>query len=208
MPSDLDIRALLSELGFGDDDAYAEARKALEASKLTTSRKQRIDAAKRSRVEALLSSQFLVTCGDDGCDARAEGRQVLSAASPDQCQVCAGSANRRALDAAVDQTRKAKISRIVVVGGAPAVHETLRRMKPPQWELRIVEGTARRTADQAKGDLRWADLVIVWGATELDHKVSELYTVHRDPRCVTINRRGLAALFDAIAEHTRRHRLA
>jgi len=207
MPSDLDIRALLSELGFGDDDAYAAARRALEEAKLTNSKKQRIDAGKRPRVEALLSSLFLVTCGDEGCEARADGRVLLPAASPDQCHVCAGSANRRSLDAAREQMRKAKLTRLVVVGGAPSVHESLRRMQPPEWDLRIVDGTMRRTADQAKSDLRWADLIIVWGATELDHKVSELYTAHRDPRCVTINRRGLAALFDAITEHTRRHRL-
>lgn len=206
MPTDFDIRALLTGLGFGDDEAYAAARQALEESKLTTSKKQRIDGAKRPRVEALLSSAFLVTCGDEGCDARADGRRLLPAASPDQCQVCGGSSNRRALEAAREQMRKARLTRLVVVGGAPSVHESLRRMKPAEWELRIVEGTARRTADQARGDLRWADLVIVWGATELDHKVSELYTVHRDPRCVTINRRGLAALFDAVTEHTRRHR--
>lgn len=204
MPADLDIAALLTELGFGADESRLAARRALEEAKLTTPRKQRIDAAKRERVEELLSSRFLVTCGDDACDAHAQGREVLPVASPDQCQVCAGSANRRALDAARGFARKAGIERIVVVGGAPSVHEALLRLKPDEWQLRIVPGTVRRTADQAKGDLRWADLVLVWGSTELDHKVSELYTVHRDPRCVTINRRGLAALFDAVGEHARR----
>ena len=32
------------------------------------------------------------------------------------------------------------------------------------------------TSDRAKSDLEWADLVLVWGATELHHKVSGHYT--------------------------------
>lgn len=204
--ADLDIHELLSGLGFAGTEAYAAARQALETARLTNKRKTRIDAAKRSRVEALLAERFLVTCGNDACDAKAAGREVLAAASPEQCAVCAGSANKRTLDTARDLARRAGITHIVVVGGAPGVHEELRRLTPPEWEVRIVVGTVRRTADQAKSDLQWADVVVVWGSTELDHKVSALYTVHRDPRCVLINRRGLSSLFEAVSEHAKRRR--
>lgn len=204
VPTDLDIHELLSELGFAAEEAHAKARDALHAAKLTNPRKTRIDEAKRPQVEALLSERFLVTCGNDACDARAGVREVLSADSPDHCAVCAGSANKRTLDTARELARKAGIAHIVVVGGAPRVHEELRRLTPPEWDVRIVVGTVRRTLDQAKSDMLWADLILVWGSTELDHKVSELYTVHRDPRCVVINRRGLSSLFDAVSEHVKR----
>lgn len=204
MSADFDIQQLLSELGFAADDAYEKARQALETAKLTNRRKKRINESKRPLVEALLTERFLVTCGNDACDARSSGREVIAAAAPEQCAVCAGSANRRTLDTARELARQADIAHIVVVGGAPRVHEELRRLTPPEWTVRIVVGTLRRTAEQARSDMQWADLIIVWGATELDHKVSELYTAHRDPRCVVINRRGLSSLFDAVSEHAKR----
>ena len=38
-------------------------------------------------------------------------------------------------------------------------------------------------------DRRWADLVVVWGATELDHRVSQLY---HGPNVITAAKRGVA----------------
>lgn len=204
MSADLDIDELLSELGFVANEASDKAREALYEANLTNPRKSRISLAKRPAVEALLSERFLVTCGNDACDAASRGREILSVESPDQCSVCSGSANRRTLDTARNRASKVGITRLVVVGGAPGVHTELRRLKPPEWDVRIIDGTLRRTADQAKSDLLWADLVVVWGSTELDHKVSELYTVHRDPHCVHISRRGLSSLFEAISEHATR----
>lgn len=62
---------------------------------------------------------------------------------------------------------------------------------------RAIRG-ARRTAREAGGDLLWVELVVVWGSTELAHKVSNLYTGSGDRRVVTCGRRGVAALGETL----------
>jgi hypothetical protein len=128
----------------------------------------------------------------------------VAAHAQHHCQVCGGSANRRAIQRAAATFARHGVSRIVVVGGSPAVHEELERLKPEAWSLRLVDGTQRRTGDLARTDLRWAQLVLVWGSSELDHKVSALYTGVREPggaAVVTLNRRGIAALLEAAVRH-------
>ena len=64
-------------------------------------------------------------------------------------------------------------------------------------------GTDRRTSDRAKADVDWAQLVLIWGGSELDHKVSMLYTSRSEAKgkTVLIAKRGIAALLTAAAEH-------
>ncbi|MFN7134692.1 MAG: hypothetical protein ACK4N5_21615, partial [Myxococcales bacterium] len=60
---------------------------------------------------------------------------------------------------------------------------------------------------RARADLEWADLVLVWGASELDHKVSRHYTdvpPAAKRKVVQLARRGIAALLGAGAEHLER----
>lgn len=57
-----------------------------------------------------------------------------------------------------------------------------------------------QTGRDAKADLAWADIVVVWDGTELDHKVSRLYTDARDRRVVTCQRRGIAALAATLSQ--------
>ena len=99
-------------------------------------------------------------------------------------------------------TRRAE--RLVVVVGSPATHEQLRELVGTRVDLRVVSGTERRTGNEAKADLAWADLVVIWGSTQLDHKTSRLYTAARDDRVVTCAKRGIAALAATILEFTSR----
>ncbi len=93
----------------------------------------------------------------------------------------------------------------MVVGGSPSVHEELRTLAPADWELRLVVGTERRTADAARADLRWADLVLIWGSSELDHKVSAHYTSSGSlsQNVALVNRRGVAALLERATRFVR-----
>jgi len=68
----------------------------------------------------------------------------------------------------------------------------------------MVDGTERRTGDRARADVEWADLVLVWGASELHHKVSWLYTQVPQPlrhKVVHASRRGIAALLAEAVRH-------
>src|SRR5690606_38461797 len=92
------------------------------------------------------------------------------------CEVCGGSANRAAVDGLVEAFGAAGWSRLCVVGGSPGTRTELESLVAGRIELRLVEGAGtKRTSAHAAADLAWANLVVIWGGTELDHKVSNLY---------------------------------
>lgn len=202
MSQDLEIDALLAELGFRGPAARALARAALEAAGLTRPGKRNLAAAKRQRVEDLLGERFTLACPREHCRsaAAASGREVVVVEGPaaSACEFCGGSTNRSAWERALSAMARRGWRRLVVVGGSPALHTELRALVDGRIELRLIDGTARRTAQDAAHDLAWADRIVVWGATLLDHKVSQLYTDRRSPKVVTVARRGLTALAEAI----------
>jgi hypothetical protein len=199
LSSDLDIDGLLVELGFSSDEGRVLARLALEEEGLTHPRKHRIAEAKRPAIEELLRTRFRLVCARPGCRARDDGRITVDARSED-CSSCGGETNKTELTRAVDALVEHGLVRVVIVGGSPSVHDEITRLVGARLQVRLVPGTDRRSARDAKADLAWAHLVVVWGSTELDHKVSMLYTGARDRRVVVCPRRGVAALAQTLLE--------
>lgn len=210
MLPDHDIDALLAELGFAVPDHVRAARAALEGASLTRPGKRRIAGEKRARVESLLRSRFALACRSPECQAALRaaraGAAILELLDAAGCEHCSGSDNRRSALRFAEACRHRGVRRVVVVGGSPSVHGDLIRLTPPDLELRIVVGTERRTLDRARADVDWAQLVLIWGGSELDHKVSRLYTDHPAARgkLVTVPKRGVAALLAGAAEHLER----
>jgi hypothetical protein len=165
---------------------------------------------KLERAAALLDSQFSLHCASAACAlaARRSGREPLPAATKTLCAHCGGSDNARAAEELVSACARAGIHRLLVVGGSPAVREELNHALGSALELRTVDGTERRTQERARSDLEWADLVLLWGGTELDHKVSTHYA-HPSPalrrKVVHVARRGIAALLGAAVQHLQRN---
>jgi hypothetical protein len=200
--ADLGIDEVLNDLGFVGENARL-ARAALEDAKLTNPRKKRISVAKLEAIKSVLDERFLLLCARASCRAAApaNGRVVLDAARPTACRACSGSANASEIERAIAALTERGLRRIVVVGGSPSTREELEGLVADRLELRLVSGTERRTARDAKADLGWADVVVIWGATELDHKVSKLYTddaSSSSSRVVTCPRRGIAALAETL----------
>ncbi len=209
MSADVEIDAWLADLGYGAGPSRTAARAALEEAELTRAGKARISTQKLHRATAVLQERFSLHCPSPACThaARASGRQPVLAATKASCAQCAGSDNSRAARDLVAACARAGLRRVLVVGGSPSVREELRAALGSALELRCVDGTERRTQERARGDLEWADLVLLWGATELDHKVSAHYA--RPPpaqrgKVVHVARRGIAALLTAAVEHLRR----
>ncbi|HWU90644.1 MAG TPA: hypothetical protein VN253_25435 [Kofleriaceae bacterium] len=193
--ADLAIDDVLEDLGFVGENARL-ARAALEAAGLTNARKKRIAASKLDALQRVLDEQFLLLCSRPSCRASgtARGRVVLDAARATACGVCHGSPNAAEIDRAVQALVDRGLRRIVIVGGSPSTREELRDLVGDRLELRLVSGTVRRTARDAKADLAWADLVAIWGGTELDHTISKHYTDASTGRVVTCPRRGIEAM--------------
>jgi hypothetical protein len=207
--ADKDIDAWLAERGISPVESRTRARAALEAEGLTSPRKVRISEPKLPRAEQILAERFYRVCTAAECQqmARSSGREPLAVEPRGHCEHCGGSNNRRAEVAFLEACSHHGVHRVVVVGGSPAVREELESKLGGRLELRMVDGTERRTASKAQSDLEWGDLVLVWGATELHHKVSSHYTQPGTPhrhKVVHVVRRGVAALLDAGISHLKR----
>lgn len=207
MSADRDIDEWLRELGFGLPEALGKGRAALEAAQLTRPGKKRMSDEKLTRAAEELSRQFFLHCESPACRAVAQqsGRAPLRADRKSACGACSGSDNRRAEASFVDACRERGVRRVVIVGGSPAVRDELAQAVGKALELRMIDGTERRTSDRARADVDWADLVLLWGASELHHKVSWLYTQAPAARnkVVHVAKRGVAALLQAGVEHLR-----
>jgi hypothetical protein len=207
---DVDIEAWLSTEGFDLPEGRTRAREALEAAGLTRAGKARMSAAKEERARSVLDEQLFKHCATPACVAAAarSGRSPVRTAHRTACLSCGGSDNRRAEEALLTACERAGVRRLGIVGGSPSVREELRDALSPRLELRLIDGTERRTLNQARLDLEWADLVLLWGGSELDHRVSTLYTGAAPAlrrKLVHTSKRGIAALLEAALVHLSRH---
>ncbi len=203
-----EIDAFLERQGYHGADAVGAARAALEAAGLTRAGKQRIAATKLDRAIAALRAAAPVSCGNAACNAalaRSTGAaKVAVAARADLCHRCAGSATRRTGGRLVTALAAAGVRRLVVVGGSPNSRDELASLLDGAVDLTLVDGTKRRTREQARNDRSRADLVLIWAPTELEHKVSNLYTAPAGPteraRLLHVGRRGVSALAQDVAD--------
>lgn len=201
------IDDLLGELGLVGALA-PRGRAVLEAAGLTRPGKQRLAESKLAAAREAIDAELARVCAR--CDARIppDGRDRVVVPAP-ACSYCGGSAHARALRELGDACERAGVRRLVVVGGSPSVREELERSAPV--ELRLVDGVQRRKSAEARGDIDWADVVVIAGSSELAHKVSNLYTRDDEARgkLVVASRRGVEAIAEAVVEHlARRGRLA
>ncbi|MBN1210009.1 MAG: hypothetical protein JXB05_34475 [Myxococcaceae bacterium] len=209
MSADRDIDAWLAERGISPPDSRARARAVLEEAKIVNPKKARMSEQKLERAEAVLAERFFRVCTAPACAqaASASGREPLRVEPRTHCESCGGSNNRRAVTDFVEACRHKGVRHVVIVGGSPAVREELEEQLGGQVALRMVDGTERHTSEKARHNVEWADLILVWGATELHHKVSAHYTggppaVSR--KVVLASRRGVAALLEAAITHLKR----
>lgn len=193
MADDIDKRALCNALGFAELSPAIE--QVLQEAGLSTPRKQRISLAKENPVRALLEARFLRVCARGSCQRAAAselaaqpGRQRAAATSAEHCDLCGGSVIHTELQQMADACARAGWTRLCIVGGSPNAHTRLRGELESRLQLRLVDGTRSRSLREARADLAWAHCCVVWGPTQLKHKVSNLYT---GPNCATVKRRGL-----------------
>lgn len=206
MSGDVAIDVWLTERGYGL--SKPKARAALEDAGLTRAGKSRMSDEKLPKAEAALRARFFLHCAGADCvaAAKASGREPMPCDPRSTCERCGGSANKRAAADVLEAFAQAGVKRLVIVGGSPAVREELEQTLGSALQLRMVDGTERRTVDHAKADLAWGDLILLWGASELHHKVSMQYTnlTEHKRKLVRVQTRGVAALLQAAVDHVKR----
>lgn len=194
------IDAMLREMGFDTPAARKQVRAALEAAGLTNPRKTAMSLDKRERAAEAIASALVRVCGADCAALAVDGRTPVIVGGV-TCEICAGSNNRRAALEAAAVLDARGITRVLIVGGSPPTRKQLSALLSPLGiELEMVEGTVKHSQKVALERMNRAQAVVIWGATELDHAVSELYTAEPPPhvRVIPVARRGVAALCDAL----------
>lgn len=208
MSADVDIDAWLDGQGYGLPDARSAARQVLEAKGLTRQGKSRMSVEKLPAVEALLRSSFALHCHTPECVtwAQSSGRAPLRCPLKTSCEHCGGSDNARAARELIAACAVASVKHLLIIGGSPSTREELERLLGHAVTLRLVDGTVRRTIEHAKADLHWADIVLLWGASELHHKVSMQYSnsPQQRARVLHVTKRGIAQLLSAAVDSLQR----
>jgi hypothetical protein len=200
--SDVAIPDFLASLGLTGPDAK-RARAVLEADRITNPRKTRLSSGKLDAARATIDGRFARFCASCAARTDAGGREVMVVPAA-SCARCGGSSNDRALTELVEACDAAGLRRIVVVGGSPSVRRELAAVAGGP-DLRLVDGTERRTKGEALRDLGWADLVVICGSSELAHRVSNLYKGDTGATpVVTAPRRSVEAIAGAVVEHVRK----
>lgn len=189
-------------------DADASIRALLAANALLVG--DGIDGSRLCEVRRVLGESLATSCGDSKCDELAPhfGGSVVVRGAAARCVVCQGSVNERARKRVLVACHRSGVRRLVVVGGSPRAREELwgdyeeRRPDGSRSgigvEWRLVDGTGRPNEREARANLDWADIVVIWATTQLDHKVSMLYVNGRHPRTITCAQRSSAAVCGAI----------
>jgi hypothetical protein len=191
---------LLEELGYPSPEAQARAIEVLIQAGLTTGKKKGIDPSKRARVRDLLKKNLVRQCVQ--CRKAPVPGSVLVEHRSD-CDTCSGSVNRGAMNEAWEAMRRAGFRRLLIVGGGPGVHSELRELQPKDIELRIIPGDGNENEKSGRGNVGWADMVVIWGGTILSHRVSKVYSEvpsHDRGKIVTLQRRGLTAMARCIVD--------
>lgn len=202
MSDAVEIEGFLRDEGFSALDAATRARSLLEQHGLTRPGKRAMAADKIERARMILSAEVVKVCESLECRrlAAINGSAGLPplTVDPAACVVCGGSNNRRGAIALAHRMHQLKLDRLLVVGGTPTLHTQIDQLLTPRGiRTRFVDGaTGSHSLKDALPNMQWAQIVVIWGASPLPHKVSNLYTTAppEHVKVVKFARRGIEAM--------------
>ena len=201
---DLPLARVLKDYGITSPSAQDAARNALVKAGTISGRPNRVNISdeKVGPARSALEAAFLWHCGNGDCRREASSSSVPTLLVGQQsCAICGGSGDRKALKRLAKAANRAGVTRILVVGGTENKWREIRAGSPDGLEWRFVDGVKARDDRYFRNHRRWADLRVVWGSTPLDHRVSNQFGPAMGGRVVTLSRRGIAALVDAVVRH-------
>jgi len=192
-PSRLTLREVLLERGVDDETEAEELLLALLGRNLG----ELLDAleARPELTERLLDRVTLV-CERAECQPSSP-QAVVVRVSPERCEVCGGSDIRVAFDLLLRASRRAGVTRLVIVGGSPAYHTQLKELsRGTDLKLDLVAGHSKLGKRRARNE---AERVVIWGATILDHGTSAAYE-HLGDRLIRVPHRGISRMLREVAD--------
>ena len=196
---------MFKDFGITAPGAQKSAREALSRAGIISSRPNRTNIAseKVDRAREALDAAFLWHCGNGDCRRQAEASPSLLVDQA-HCTICGGSKDRSSLTSMASALSATNVSRVLVVGGTEAKRRELLQKSPAGVDWRLVDGTRSKDDRYFRHNRRWAEIIVIWGSTVLDHRVSSHFDAKGDARVITVTRRSIGALADAVVEHLNR----
>ena len=198
------INAMLHRLGVRDRRAQSRAIDKLKESGVMSSRARRSGIArfKVDRAAQVLNEMFAWHCNRGECRRLAkESGRIPLAVDQRSCSQCGGSPDRQSLYELSQRMLASGLSRLLVVGGTNCEFRTIRDGSPDTLSWRFVDGTKARTDRHYRELMEWADVIVIWGSTPLNHSVSNRFSKAGDDRVVEVAKRGIRALAIEIIRH-------
>ena len=203
------ISVFLNSLGIAGVEQQAIARAVLENEGYTRTGRINMAVHKEADAQGSLDAQLAFHCSTPTCQ-QSLLQQETGTASPRRliqvergaCEVCEGSADRRALAEMAIAMTEAGLSRAVVVGGTDQKAAKIRELSPNSLQWRFVDGLGNINQRDATSDLKWGDVIVIWATTPLPHRVSNLYS--KADHTITSPTSGIATLAREAAEFARR----
>jgi hypothetical protein len=201
-------RSVLEGYGIYGKSTIKKLRKLVPGNIARLLNQQDLSEAQLAALTGAIEEGAVLYCAHPYCRSAAERRhskeKIIPVRDTALCSICAGSATRRALEEVSEVCLEAKIRRILIVGGMPSSHGSIRESAPGNIEFRLVEGDLERPGKRVQADLRWCDIAVIWGSTILGHSLSGSYTrkkTAQGPFIVRVSRRSIEALCTEIVKH-------
>ena len=199
--ADVLIDQMLTGFGITAAESQQKVRTALVEAGVISGRPNRVNIAigKAERARACLRDAFLWHCGHGDCRSRAfrsDAAQPPLLVEQPSCAVCGGSSDFSALARMAAAMAKAGRSRIIVVDGTANKERTMQQETGVEW--RFIDGTAAPHERSLRSQRKWADIIVIWASTPLKHRVSKHFEGRGDDRVITVDRRSLAAMAEAV----------
>ena len=188
---------MLSRLGVVEMAQQAQAIAALQDAGVISCKPNRtgIASSKEPRVREVLHRAFVLHCrrGDCQREADASGRPALLVDDA-YCRATGHQPREHLLAEVAEALNALGCRNLLLVGGSPRYERELSKVAPPSLSLRFVDGKRKRDERAHQKHKAWADLIVIWGSTILDHAVSQHFVNGRDGWVITVPGRGIEAM--------------
>ena len=192
------LAAALRARGLDVPSEQARALALLTDGEAATRLLELLETRDPAALASLLERRLALVCGDPGCapELGAAALQVPSA----RCEVCGGSDIRRGAHLFIRTCAVAGVVRVRFVGGSPNYRTKLAALFPAGGPLTVhtTAGDKHVRLSRSRSQQRGDDLVIIWGATELDHATSGAYRAEHG-RTEVIAHRGIGRMLELAA---------
>jgi hypothetical protein len=197
-PPRISLAAALLARGLEGATEQARALAVLTDGEAATRLLELLETRDPAALASLLERRLALVCGDPGC-APEVGAAALQVARA-RCEVCGGSDIQRAAHGFVRACAAAAVVRVRFVGGSPNYRTKLAALFPGGGPLTVhtTAGDKRVRLSRSRSQQRGDDLVIIWGATELDHATSGVYRAEHG-RTEVIAHRGIGRMLELAA---------